>query len=488
MANEYTRYAENDPRAKGRGVPPEIMAKLLAGETVPGWTVNYNRLDTPGGMGDGGGDAAGPSYGTTPVSFSYKDPAREWYSTYGTDGALMNEGNGNNALTPKDLATFAALVGGAYGLNGGAAAANGGASTGMSAAAGGNPAWLSAVPAENAVAITAAGNAMPAASSLLPSGIATVAPAAVGGGILDAIKGGASSLLGGAASGAGGMNWGDLLKTGVALYGVSQAAGNASDATSAAANVANGQIDLNKQALDWYKQVYADQAPDRAQTSALAKQVADAQIRGMNFATDNAIELANYNKATFRPVEQRIVKDAMGYDTGERRMSAAASAAADVDTSIASARQAQNRALGRAGIAPGSTKALALGEDMAVQQGVARGAAKTGAVRNVESMGHARMMDAASLGRNIPSQQATQQQIAQTGGNSAVSNSMAGLQAAQSGNGLMSQGYGAVTNGNAVAGNLYNSIANGQRADDNTMLSGIGNIAQYIGQRYGTRP
>lgn len=517
MANEYTRYAENDPRAAGRGIPPDVLKRLMAGEEVPGWTIGRDSKQLYQGGASGDYYYDNPNYKEGPQSFSYKDPSKEWYTTYDKSGNLINEGNGQNKMTAKDYATFAALVAGTYGLNGGLAgmseaAATGGADAATTAAwqggAGLGGDTLSAIGANGGMATAASGmsaaelaaaqelaiaeggagvNGLTAAQTAAATG-GTAATTAAGNGVWDAIKTGAKDVFSSGNRGGGGANWADLLKAGVSIYGVTKASENSSDATKAAEKVANSQLDLNQQALDWYKQVYADQAPDRAQTSALAKSVADAQIRGMNFATDNAMELADYNKSTFRPVEQRIVKDAMAYDTPERRMSAASSAAADIDTSVAAARQAQNRALGRAGIAPGSTKAMALAEDMAVQQGVARGSAQTGAVRNVETMGHARMMDAASLGRNIPSQQATQQQIAMTTGNSAVQNSNSGLNALQSGNSLMSQGYNSATQGNQVAGNLFNSIANGQRLDDNSMLTGIGNIAQFIGQRYGNNP
>ena len=409
---------------------PELLAKLKAHAAQYGQTAfedgdyyyqpDYNSYSFASAESGGSGqsEGVGEVSGWRRVKKGDAKSSR-MIDQFTVDGAANGQRADSYTNMAGDLAKFGLAAAGVHGLG---TLASGAMNAGMAGAAGGADAAATAAGAGSELGTTGL-NAMRAGelagyatNGALPAGAATAAgsagtAAASGGGIWNAIQTGASSLLGGGGGGApgtGGLNWGDLLKTGVALYGVSQAGDNASDATKAATGVANSQIDLNQQALDWYKQVYNDQAPDRKQAADLAKSVADAQIRGMNFATDNAMELANYNKTTFRPVEQRIVTDAMGYDTGERRMSAAASAAADVDTSIASARQAQNRALGRAGIAPGSTKAMALGEDMAVQQGIARGAAKTGAVRNVESMGHARMMDAASLGRSIPSQQATQ--------------------------------------------------------------------------------
>lgn len=280
-------------------------------------------------------------------------------------------------------------------------------------------------------------------------------------------------------------DWIQLANLGAGIWAANEASSNASDATNAAAGVAKSQLDLNREAMDWYKSTYAEQAPARAAAEKRAQDVSDAQLRGMNFAIDQATELDAYNKATFRPLERRFVEEASTFDTPERRAAAAAAAAADVDNSAAMARQAQTRALGRAGINPGDTKALAVAEDNNVMQAVGRGAAMTGASRNVEQQGYARMADAVGLGRGLAPTQATQQQIATTTGNSSVGNAIQGLGAVQSGNAFMGQGFNTAMTGNQIAGNLFNQVASGQRQDDNALLTSIGSIGNFLGRRVG---
>lgn len=373
---------------------------------------------------------------------------------------------------------------------GGAAAGGGGAGAvgaGSMASALAAPMELGALPAGGAAPAAAA----PAATG---SGATTAAgtTSSVGGGAWNGTNfTGTTPLAGSSNLGASAMGIGDWVNLGqlaLSAYGVSQASGAASDATNAAAGVAQGQLALSKEALDWAKQIYGEQAPDRKATQDRANAISDAQLEGMQFATGQAKELDSYNKSTFRPLEQRMVSEAAAYDTPERRMAAAASAAADVNMQTAQARKAAERNLSRSGIAPGSAKALAIQEDMATAQGRNVAGAMTSATRNVEGQGYARMADAVGLGRGLAPTQATQQQIATTTGNSSVGNSATGLQAVQSGNQIVPQGFSTAINGNASAGNLFSSVARQQSGEFDQMLGGIAGIGQYMGRLYPASP
>lgn len=235
--------------------------------------------------------------------------------------------------------------------------------------------------------------------------------------------------------------------------------GNSRAAQRRMAEVAGESVDLSREALDFFRQMYVEQEPDRQAAAQRANAISDAQLEGMQFATSQARELDTYNKSTFRPVEQALVESARTFDTPARRMQAAAEAGATVDTAFGATQQAQNRALARAGIAPGSAKSLALGNDTAIAQAKARAGAMTTAVRGVEQQGYARMADVANLGRGLATTQATQQQIATTTGNSSAGNAVTGLNASTSGNQTMAQGYGIGMQGLAQAGSIYGKQA-----------------------------
>jgi len=246
--------------------------------------------------------------------------------------------------------------------------------------------------------------------------------------------------------------------------------------TSGMNRAAEANAAISKEALAWYKQAYADQAPARAEAEARAGKVADAQVEAMNTATAQAKDLDAYNKTTFRPLEQKIVGDAQAFDTPARRMQAAAEAAADVDQSAAATRQASDIALARSGVAPGSARALQVAEDNAGAVVKARAGAMTGAVRSIEQQGYARQMDAAALGKGIASNQATQQQIATTAGTAGVQSGNAALGAAQSGNATMQTGFQTGISGATAAGNLYGQAAQVQQSGQNAMTGMLGSL------------
>lgn len=231
-----------------------------------------------------------------------------------------------------------------------------------------------------------------------------------------------------------------------------------------------------QEALTWAKQVYSDGANERAAASALDTKVANAQLEGMSFATEQAREAAARNKSTFQPIEDRIATEAMAYDTPARRAEAAARAGADVESMAGMAVQDMNRDLLRRGgsVDDGSARGGAL--DLALGKARARASASDSAVRNVEAQGQARMMDAAGLGRGVVGSQATQQQIASTTGNAAVGAAGAGLAAGQSGNQVMQAGFGQALQGTNQAGSLYGQAAGLQNQARGQDLAFLGSV------------
>lgn len=233
------------------------------------------------------------------------------------------------------------------------------------------------------------------------------------------------------------------------------------------------QAALSKEQLDWAKSIYAETAPDRADATRRANLVSDAQLGAMADQTALTKDYTDYNKNTFRPLEQGIVADAAGYDTAARRDDAAAKAGASVETNLAAQRGITTRAQQRMGINPGSGKALAIDNQLSIQGAALHAGAENTARTQVETIGAAKKMDAASLGRNLPANQATSAGLALTAGNSAVANgAMSGNINAQ-GNAIMTGGYAGAQSGLSGAANTYGNIASiQQKAGDNSGLWG----------------
>lgn len=234
--------------------------------------------------------------------------------------------------------------------------------------------------------------------------------------------------------------------------------------------------ELGKEALAWYKEQAAAAKPmqDRLDETSLA--VSQQQLASMKANDALASDYANYNKTTFRPLEQGIVADAAHYDTPEKRQAAAEAAMADVNKGFAATNDATARTLAANGVNPGSTRAMSVMSGRGVDQAVAGAGAAYKARQGVETVGHAMQMDAASLGRNLPSAQATSAQVAMQTGNSAVNNAQAPVQTGLQGTNVYGGGYSTAIGAQGVAGNLYGKAAEIQ-GQDNGLYGALGTVA-----------
>lgn len=233
---------------------------------------------------------------------------------------------------------------------------------------------------------------------------------------------------------------------------------------------------IAKEALDFYKQEYEATRPQREATQARANEVSDAQLLAQQQQNEITKDYADYQKNTFRPLEQKMVDSAQEFDTAQRRDQAAAEAVADVELAQGANMAALNRNVARSGGTMSGNQAMALAGDAALAGTKMRAGAANAARRNVETLGYARMADAANLGRNLASNQATSAGVALQQGNSSVGNSNAANAAGMSGAGLMGQGFGTAIQGNSSAGNIYGQVASMQQKDGQTDLGGLASL------------
>ncbi len=289
------------------------------------------------------------------------------------------------------------------------------------------------------------------------------------------------------------MPWGFVAGAAISAVGGMIASDNAADAadnaTAAQSASAADARALGREQLDWDKQKYNEQKPTRDAASAAALRLMEQQSKQAETQTAIAADYDNYNKTTYRPVEQGIVADAMGYDTPERRAAAAAEARAGVESGYSTSIAGLNRSLGRAGVAPGSGRSAALMQDATLMKAGALAGATTGATRNVETIGHARMMDAASLGRGLPSAQATAASTAIQAGNSSVNSGRAAIDDAAAGIPMVNQGYMGAIGAAGTAGNLYGQVAGAwdrrAAANDALMAQFGGAAGKALGSYFG---
>lgn len=246
-----------------------------------------------------------------------------------------------------------------------------------------------------------------------------------------------------------------------------------------AAALANAE--LSRETMDFYREIYAEQTPAREAAAKLATEVANQQMASSKQNDAIAKDYWDYQKNTFRPLEQGIVADAEAYDTAARRESEAGTAVADVGMQAQLAREAQTRQQQRMGVNPNSGVAVSMQSALSLGEAAAKAGAAGAARKNVETIGVARKMDAASLGRGLPSAQATSASVALQGGNNAVANAAAPLQQASAGAGLVGQGAQIAGNLNSSAGQMYGQASNAQSQANATNAGTLGTLGTIAG-------
>ncbi len=246
--------------------------------------------------------------------------------------------------------------------------------------------------------------------------------------------------------------------------------------------IAASQAALSAEQLAWAKEIYAASAPDRAAATARANAVSDAQLESMNTQTALAKDYADYAKTTFRPLETGIVADAAAYDTPERREQAAGEAIAAVGTQAAGARESIAREAMARGVDPNSGNFAMSQGVMGVRTGAAKAGAANAARTQVETLGAAKKMDAASLGRGLASSQATSAGIALSAGDRSTANAQVPLTATSTGAQLMQAGYAGAQQGLGNAASTYGAVANSGATDNSGMWGALGTVAgAFIG-------
>ena len=246
----------------------------------------------------------------------------------------------------------------------------------------------------------------------------------------------------------------------------------------AARDIAALQKQTADETLSFYKQQYSDMKP-------LLEQVAttDMEIQKANAA--RADEYAAYERETFRPLEQRLVKDAEEYSTEGKREALATTAAADVNTAFTNARAQEGRALSRMGVNPNSTRFAALNNQLSLGQAATAAGAMNKTRTDAEQLGFARRMDAAGLGRGLAGNASTAYGVSIGAGDAARTSAMAGGNFMGGGYGATQQGYSSAANSYGTAGNIYGQEFQGRMQGYQAKQAAQGAMYQGIGSAIG---
>jgi hypothetical protein len=174
----------------------------------------------------------------------------------------------------------------------------------------------------------------------------------------------------------------------------------------------------------------------------------------------------DYQKNTFRPVEQGLVRQAQEFNTDAYRENMARDAAAASAQAFGVNQGMASRAAASRGVNMNSGAGMAMQNQNALGLSAQRANAMTGARNQAQQMGFARQMDVTGLGRNLSGASTAAYQGATGAGTSGINTSMAagnqfqqGLAGAANTMGSMNQGMASMYNAGVNAqGQMYGAI------------------------------
>lgn len=253
----------------------------------------------------------------------------------------------------------------------------------------------------------------------------------------------------------------------------------ASEANETARDTAQLQYDLGQDTLAFNKQYYNEVVrPAADEDLAFRKRM----LPKLETAFDKQEAFADQQRQDYldnwRPLEQQVRQDAMGYDSAENVNRRMGIAAANVNQQFSNAAGQSARLLGRYGINPNSSAFARTNANLVNQQALASAGMQTGAAFETMDRGIALRAGAANFGRNMPNTAASFGQLGNQTAGAGSSTSQAGVNTAIAGGNFMNSGYSA-------AGNILNSAGNMSLGVARNYANEAGMTAQGIGQLFG---
>lgn len=214
----------------------------------------------------------------------------------------------------------------------------------------------------------------------------------------------------------------------------------------------------------------------------VARPVVDAQMGLMEAQQKQGDDYYNYQKNTFRPVEEGLVKDATEFNTADAKERFARQAATDLQTQQANQEGQERRAMTSMGVNPNSGRFQGLESARRITNAAQRAGATTNARERADNLSWAKRMDAAGLGRNLTGASQASYGLAANAGTQAVGNN------AQAGNAMvagMSAANGTAMQGQSMGIQGLSSVLGAQSGNYKTSVSANAQNTTGMGQLLG---
>lgn len=245
---------------------------------------------------------------------------------------------------------------------------------------------------------------------------------------------------------------------------------------------------LAREAMQYYRERDAAQAPREARMDTLTERLANQSLDASQFNDQAAREQYDRYRALGIPAENAMYADAAGYDSKASLDKAAGAAATDVDVAMAGAADAQRRNMARSGVNPADGRALSMERDAATQGALGKASAMTTARDQRRQMGVMLRKDAASFGRGATGTAAQTFGTSMAAGGQATGAVSASIGAASQRAQTMGAGFGLGIQGNSSAGSIlnqeYGALTGANSSADSSNNQGIAGLAAAAAMAY----
>lgn len=248
------------------------------------------------------------------------------------------------------------------------------------------------------------------------------------------------------------------------------------------------QAKTGEQWLDFAREQFTVGNARQEKVDALNNQVTAAQLQSMKDSNQRAGEQWDRYNTVFKPVEDRVVADAMSWDSPERQAQMAAEAKGDVMSAASAGRQQSQRQMASMGVDPRSGRFAAMDRGSNLSTALASAGAQNNARSQTRLQGAAMREGVSNMGRGATSTAAQQLGLGLQSGNSAMGNQLGAEGNFRANGQVMGQGFQGAMQGyqgqaNTLS-NLYGQQMQGwqtqqQQAGANAagLMSGIGTAA-----------
>lgn len=250
--------------------------------------------------------------------------------------------------------------------------------------------------------------------------------------------------------------------------------------------IAQDQMQLSREALDWYRSIYErDLKPAQEQDQAMRQQLIQQFLTDSALQREFAREQQDYYRQNVRPLGEQVMRDAQNFDSDENIARRQGIAGAAVTQAFSNAREQENRNLSRFGVNPNSGKFADINARLANQEALGVAGARTGAAFDTEREAAARRSNAFAQMQGLPQQTAAFYGLSNQSLNSASGNSLAGLEGMRANAGFGGMGFNVAGGLNSSAANIFGQRFNAEQAGFDSRMRLLAGLGQAAGTAVG---